>query len=44
LRIKFPTNELRNSTAGNQIEFYIYGSYNNNPSDNSADGRYAAWS
>ena len=44
LRIKFPTSELRNASAGNQIEFYIYGSYNNNPLDNSADGRYAAWS
>lgn len=43
-RVKIPTDTLRNATAGNQIEFYVYGSYNNNPNDNSADGRYAAWS
>ena len=40
-----PTDTLRNSTFGNQIKFYIFGSYNNNPTDNNfADGRFAVFS
>ena len=44
LKVKVPTDTLRNATAGNLIEFYIWSVYNNFPSDAEADGRYAVFS
>ena len=44
LKVTVPTDVLRNSTAGNQIQFYIWSVYNNYPSDAEADARYAAFS
>ena len=44
LKVTVPTDILRNSTAGNLIEFYIWSVYNNNWLDPEADGRYAIFS
>ena len=44
LSVRVPTDVLRNATASNQIWFYVYGAYNNNPSKPEADGRWAAFS
>jgi hypothetical protein len=44
LKVTVPTGILRNATAGNQVEFYIWSVYNNNPSDAMADARYATFS
>lgn len=44
LSVTVPTDVLRNSSSGNQIEFYIFGVYNNYPTDAEADGRYAVYS
>ena len=37
LKVLIPTDTLRNTTAGNLIEFYIWSVYNNFPSDTEAD-------
>ena len=45
LSILVPTDTLRNATSGNQVKFYIYGAYNNNPGDSHlANGQYGVFS